>query len=81
MDPAKFAMYLAVVISPSVVSLLAERLSLGEVEAMNKYYSSLVYASLSDEATKVWHYSPELICALVEEELRTGKFTFPEEAM
>lgn len=37
MNPAKFATYLAVVISPTVVGLLAERLSLGEVEAMEKF--------------------------------------------
>ena len=81
MTPAKFATYLAVVISPTVVGLLAERLSLGEVEAMETFFSSSVYVALSDEGTKVWHYSPELICSLVEEELRTGRFTFPQEAL
>ena len=81
MTPAKFATYLAVVISPTVVGLIAERLSLGEVEAMEKFFASSVYAALSDEGTKVWHYSPELISSLVEEELRTGRFTFPQEAL
>ena len=81
MNPAKFATYLAVVISPTVVGLLAERLSLGEIEAMEKFFSSSVYAALSDEGTQVWHYSPELISSLVEEELRTGRFTFPQEAL
>ena len=81
MNPAKFATYLAVVVSPTVVGLLAERLSLGEVEAMETFFSSSVYAALSDEGTKVWHYSPELVSSLVEEELRTGRFTFPQEAL
>ena len=81
MNPAKFATYLAVVVSPTVVGLLAERLSLGEVEAMETFFSSSVYAALSDEGTKVWHYSPQLICSMVEEELQTGRFTFPQEAL
>ena len=48
---------------------------------MEKFFSSSVYAALSEEGTKVWHYSPELITSLVEEELRTGRFTFPQEAL
>lgn len=81
MTPAQFATYLAVVISPSVVDMLSERLGLSEIEAVEKYYASSVYAALSDEETKTWHFSPELICSLLEEEFKTGKFTFPEEAL
>ena len=27
---------------------------------------------------KLWHHSPQLLASLVEEELRTGKFTYPQ---
>lgn len=81
MTPKQFASYLAVIISPSVVGLLVNRLGLSEIEAVEKYYASSVYAALSDEETKTWHFSPELLCSLLEEELKTGKFTFPEEAL
>lgn len=37
MSPRKYATYLAVVISPAVVGLLAESLGIDEVSAMNKY--------------------------------------------
>ena len=81
MDAARFATFLATVVSPSVVGLLAERLKVGEIEALRKFYLSAVYAALSDEGTKVWHFSPQLITSLVEEELRTGHFTYPQEAL
>ena len=81
MSPAKFATYLAVIVSPSVVGLLAERTGMDEIAALRTFYRSAVYEALSNEETKVWHYSPELICSLVEEELKTGSFTYPQEAM
>ncbi len=81
MNPAKFATYLAVVVSPSVVGLIAEKLGIGEVEAVKRFFTSNVYAALSDEETKMWHYSPELISSLLEEEVRTGRFTYPQEAL
>jgi len=48
---------------------------------MNKYFTSSVYVAISDEGQKLWHHSPQLLASLVEEELRTGKFTYPQEAL
>lgn len=81
MDAHKYAGYLAVVISPAVVGLLAESLGIDEVSAMNKYFTSSAYAAIADEGQKLWHHSPQLLASLVEEELRTGKFTYPQEAL
>ena len=81
MDARKYAGYLAVVISPAVVGLLAESLGIDEVSAMNKYFTSSAYAAISDEGQKLWHHSPQLLASLVEEELRTGQFTYPQEAL
>ena len=81
MDAAKFATYLAVVVSPAVVGMLAESLGLDEITAMNKYFASSAYAAISDEGQKLWHHSPQLLASLVTEELRTGKFTYPQEAL
>ena len=81
MDARKFATYLAVVISPAVVGLLVDALGVDEVTAMNKYFASSAYAAISDEEQKLWHHSPQLLASLVEEELRTGKFTYPQEAL
>lgn len=81
MDARKYATYLAVVVSPAVVGLLAESLGVDEISAMNKYFASNAYASISDERQKLWHHSPELLASLVKEELETGKFTYPQEAL
>ena len=81
MDARRFATYLAVVISPAVVGVLADELGVDEVTAMNKYFASSAYAAISDEGQKLWHHSPQLLASLVEEELRTGSFTCPQEAL
>lgn len=81
MDAQKFASYLAVVVSPAVVGILSESLGVDEVTAMNRYFSSSAYAAISDEGQKLWHHSPQLLASMVEEELRTGKFTYPQEAL
>lgn len=81
MDMEKFSMYLATVISPEVVGLLSQKLGLGEIETMRKFFNSDVYAALSEEKTKMWHYSPQLISSLAEEEFKTGKFAYPQEAL
>ena len=81
MDAQKFASYMAVVISPAVVGILSESLGVDEVTAMNRYFASAAYAAISDEGQKLWHHSPQLLASMVEEELRTGKFTYPQEAL
>ena len=81
MDARKYATYLAVVISPAVVGILAESLAIDEVSAANRYFSSSAYAAISDEGQKLWHHSPQLLASLVAEEIRTGKFTYPQEAL
>lgn len=81
MDPQKFATYLAVVISPAVVGILVERLGLSEKEAFRSYFASRLYAALSDEGQKLWHFSPELLASLAEDEFRTGSYVLPQEAL
>lgn len=81
MDAQKFATYLAVVVSPAVVGILADRLGVSEKEAVRVYFASRLYASLSDEEQKLWHYSPELLASLAIDELKTGSFTLPQEAL
>ena len=81
MDAQKFATYLAVVVSPAVVGILADRLGVSEKEAVRVYFSSRLYAALSDEEQKLWHYSPELLASLAIDELKTGSFTLPQEAL
>ena len=66
-------------ITPGILNLLMEsrRLDLGE--ASDLLYHSQLYKALEDEKTKVWRLSYPMLFDMLEEELTTGKITFPEE--
>ena len=66
-------------ILPRLISLIAEKENINEIEATNQLYQSELYTLLEDEDTKLWHFSPLALYHMYEEERRTGKITFPEE--
>ena len=49
-----------------------------ENAAMEKLYSSALYSALETEKTKMWHYSIPMLYDLYNEEIKTGKFAYPE---
>jgi len=79
MNDDQYSAFLAVLV-PDVVGLIVQRHDVGEAEATRRFYSSELYARLSDEKLKLWHYSTETLYALYDEEVKLGKITFPEEA-
>ena len=79
MNEDQYSAFLAVLV-PDVVGLVARRQGLDEPEATRRFYSSGLYAKLADEKLKLWHYSAETLYALYDEECRSGKIVFPEEA-
>ena len=66
-------------ITPGIVSLLMENRGLGLEEASGILYNSKLYEALEDEQTKLWRLGYPLLYDMLEEELTTGKITFPEE--
>ena len=66
-------------ITPGIITLLMENRGLSLEEASGILYNSQLYKALEDEKTKVWRLGYPLLCDLLEEELATGKITFPEE--
>lgn len=68
------------VIVPMVIGEIVRAYGIGEKTATERFYASRVYAELSDEGRKLWHYSPKVLFALYDEEVRTGTITYPEEA-
>ena len=66
-------------ITPGILNLLMENRSLNLDEASALLYRSQLYKALEDEKTKVWRLSYPLLYDMLEEELTTGKITFPEE--
>lgn len=49
-------------------------------KAISCFYQSKLYQELSDEESKLWHYSPMTLYAMYQDELLTGSYDYPEEA-
>jgi len=56
-----------------VISLIADKFNLSEMDAIDKFYSSKMYALLSNEKTKLWHNSPHALFEIYKCEIETGE--------
>jgi len=69
-------------ILPLKVEQIAEQLinerKMSLESALEYLYSSQLYALLEREETKMWHYSPQMLLHLLENEKKTGKLTLPQ---
>lgn len=45
-----------------------------------KFYNSKLYSELSNESTKMWHYSPLTLYNMYSDEINKGKYEYPEES-
>jgi hypothetical protein len=79
MDKEKLSAMLWTVI-PEVIQLVMDNRKLSNEEAIKLFYNSEVYKMLEIEESKLWHFSANMLYTLLEEELTTGKITWPEEA-
>ncbi|GHU41652.1 hypothetical protein FACS1894190_10010 [Spirochaetia bacterium] len=70
---------LLTIIDNQIISLIIERCKADYKKAAELLYTSTLYAKLEDEQTKLWHLSAETLYDLLDEELKTGKITYPEE--
>lgn len=77
----KFRSLLSIAIIPQTVDLIVKNEGLDDISAINEFYRSKVYDLLSDEQTKMWHYSPLTIYMMWKQEKTTGEIIFPEEAL
>jgi hypothetical protein len=66
-------------ITPGIANLLMENRNLSLEGASDLLYNSQLYKALEDEKTKLWRLGYPLLYDLLEEELTTGKITYPEE--
>jgi Holliday junction resolvasome RuvABC DNA-binding subunit len=78
MDNQKLAGFLMMADS-RLLELLIERNGVDYQAALKLLYTSKLYSVLEREETKLWHFSAETLYTLLNEELTTGKITFPEE--
>ena len=66
-------------ITPGILQLLMENKGLSLEDAACVLYNSRLYKTLEDEKTKVWHLGYPMLYDLLEEEIATGKISWPEE--
>jgi hypothetical protein len=66
-------------ITPGIIKLLIDNRKLSLEDASQILYNSQLYKTLEDEETKMWRLGYPILYDLLEEELTTGKITFPEE--
>ena len=78
MDQKKFESILSLIVS-KVIDLIIENYNVDELTASRKLYASTLYSVLENEETKIWHFSPLTLFNMYDEEVKTGKITFPEE--
>jgi hypothetical protein len=53
---------------------------MSEAAATDLFYRSEVYARLSDESSKLWHYSAETLYSMYKDEISGQEIEYPEEA-
>ena len=69
-----------VLLVPQILSLIIKEYNVNEEKATEMLYTSELYKGLEEEPTKLWHLSAEALFEMLQEELQTGKITYPEEA-
>jgi hypothetical protein len=65
-------------ISSDLATRIANARKLDNPEAILSLYSSVLYAALEREETKLWQYSTEALFSLFEQEQSTGHIEYPE---
>ena len=70
---------LLMILDTQVLKLIIGRRNVDYKDAVRLYYTSKLYSKLEQEDTKLWHLSAETLYALLDEELTTGRITFPKE--
>ncbi len=75
----KFNTILSIVLIPQIIELIINNDKLDDISAMNEFYYSKTYEMLSNEETKLWHFSPLTLYSMWKHEKKTGEVITPEE--
>ena len=79
MNEDQFSAMLAIIVPP-IIELIAKNSNVSEDKIISHFYKSKLYRELSDEKSKLWHYSPMTLYTMYQDELMTGSYDYPEEA-
>lgn len=79
MNEDQFSAMLAIIVPP-IIDLITKNSNASDDIAISRFYQSRLYQELSDESSKLWHYSPLTLYTMYQDELLTGSYDYPEEA-
>jgi hypothetical protein len=79
MDENQFSVFLTIIVPP-IIDLISQNSNVEESKIIAKFYQSKLYRELSDESSKLWHYSSLTLYTMYQDELLTGSYDYPEEA-
>ena len=77
MNENQFNAMLAIIV-PHIIELIIKNSNLDTDKAISLFYKSKLYQELSDEKSKLWHYSPMTLYTMYQDELLTGSYDYPE---
>ena len=78
MNGEKLTVILELIV-PQVIQLIMDNRNVSNKEAAELFYNSELYEMLEKEESKLWHLSAPSLYSLFDEEITTGKITYPEE--
>lgn len=78
MNENQFNAMLAIIV-PHIIELIIKNSNLDTDKAISLFYKSKLYQELSDEKSKLWHYSSMTLYTMYQDELLTGSYDYPEE--
>jgi hypothetical protein len=63
--------------TPLIIKEIVKSHNVDDKTAIEMFYSSSLYEKYTDEATKLWHYSPVVMSGLLKQEIETGEIEYP----
>ena len=79
MNEEQFGVYLSTIVPP-VIEQIVKNSNISDQEAISCFYQSKLYAELSREESKLWHYGTMTLYTMFNDELLTGSYEYPQEA-
>lgn len=78
MNEDQFSAMLAVIVPP-IIEYILKNCNVDDEKVILGFYRSRLYQELSDEKSKLWHYSALTLYTMYQDELLTGTYDYPEE--
>ena len=79
MNEEQFCAMLTMIVPP-IINQITKNSNVDDDKAISHFYQSKLYQELSDEKSKLWHYSAMMLYTMYQDELLTGSYDYPEEA-